>query len=239
MKGLLGPRILVFGSHQISIAPPTSASGVAPWITQFCQEPANSWYVPIDVDWAADWFNQHGISNHFDNFDEAIELIADRQSSKWESFTDEQIRDIHTQALRIYGLLHARWICQPRGMSLMKEKYDAGIFGQCPRFSCNGTKMLPMGTTLIPRRHSVKLFCPTCCDIYRCPPDRSIDGAHFGPAFPHMFLFEYSECDKCREFKPFERMAFGFKVRSARQSRALPHATNVHDVEQLETWDAL
>jgi casein kinase II subunit beta len=228
------PRVVTCGNYKISIAGPKSNPGFTPWITQFCSDPANSWYVPIDADWAADWFNQHGFNSLFDNFDEAIELIADQRTSNWDIYPDEQIHNIHVQATRLYGLLHGRWICQPRGMVHMKAKYEKGAFGQCPRSSCNGTKVLPMGTTLTPRRHSVKLDCPMCCDIYRCPKDNACDGAHFGPAFPHMFLFEYAQFDISKQFRPFARSAFGFKVRQQKSARPLVHAVNVREEEKIE-----
>jgi casein kinase II subunit beta len=117
-------------------------------------------------------------------------------------------------------------------MALMKVKYESGIYGTCPRFLCHGTKLMPVGTTLTLRRHSAKLYCPNCCDIYRPPAAVTLDGAHFGPAFPHMFLFEYGQFDKSREFKPFEMRAFGFKVRKP-PGRTV-HESNQHEYETLE-----
>ena len=96
-------------------------SSVDPWIFQFCNLPQNKWYVPIDVSWVTDWFNQYGIRELFENFDEAIELISDNHSENWATFSDEKICQIHIQATRIYGLLHARWITQPKGLFAMKK----------------------------------------------------------------------------------------------------------------------
>jgi casein kinase II subunit beta len=189
--------------------------------------------VEIEREWAADWFNQYGIEEHFDDFDDAVELICDRRSNTdWETLEVTQIQSIHQQATRIYGVLHSRWICLPRGMALMRAKYESGIYGVCPRFLCQGTKLLPMGTTLAIRRHSAKLYCPMCCDIYRPPADVTLDGAHFGPAFPHMFLFEYAQLDKSRDFKPFVMRAFGFIIR--KPPGITVHDSNRHENETLE-----
>ena len=204
-------------------------SDVEPWIRQFCHQ--NVWFAAVDADWAADWFNQYGINKSFDEFESAIELISDRHSDDWPKFSEEKITQIHQQALRIYGLLHARWICQPRGMAQMKEKYEQGVFGKCPRFGCHGTKVIPMGQTLTYRRHSAKLFCPKCYDIYRAPPEFVIDGAYFGPAFPHMFLSEYGQFDKHKDFKPFEAKAFGFKIHKSPHSPFKVHDSNKYEVE--------
>jgi casein kinase II subunit beta len=89
-----------------------------------------------------------------------------------------------------------------------------------------------MGTTFVLRRHSAKLYCPSCCDIYRPPPAVTLDGAHFGPAFPHMFLFEFAQFDKSAQFKAFEMKAFGFKIHQT--GRKSVHATNRHEVETIE-----
>lgn len=205
-----------------------------PWIKQFCNQPQNSWFVQIDPDWVADWFNQYGIDDMFTDFDMAIELITDRHSDNWDSFTEQKISLIHQQALRIYGMLHARWITQPRGMNLMKEKYEKGVFGTCPRYSCKGAKVIPMGQTLAVRRHSAKIFCPKCRDIYR-PTEVVLDGAYFGPAFPHIFLSEYSQYDKRKEFEPYQMKAFGFKIHQGVGAKPKPHDKNKYEDERPDS----
>jgi len=32
----------------------------------------------------------------------------------------------------LYGLIHARFILSPKGLSMMREKYLMGGFGTCP-----------------------------------------------------------------------------------------------------------
>ena len=202
---------------------------LVPWIRQFVQLPRNAWLVPIEKEWIGDWFNQYGIDTQFENFGLAIELITDSHSDQWRTLSDEKICRIHLQAMKIYGLMHARWIVQPKGLALMKEKYERGLFGKCPRYSCRGVNLLPVGTTFSLRKHSAKVFCPMCRDIYR-PTNMFIDGAYFGSAFPHMFLFEYKDFDRSDEFKPFQRTAFGFKIRKTRH--------DVHDFNIYEGDDA-
>ena len=59
-------RMIRIENFQIYTGPCKSCPpGVEPWIRQFCR--LNSWYVPIDNDWAGDWFNQYGIGNNFDS----------------------------------------------------------------------------------------------------------------------------------------------------------------------------
>ena len=46
------------------------------------------------------------------------------------------------------------------------EKYEAGIFGSCPRVYCMGCNVVPCGRSDLPGLETVKLFCPNCNDIY-------------------------------------------------------------------------
>jgi casein kinase II subunit beta len=165
----------------------------------------------VDLDFAGDWFNHYGMKELVERFDEALELICDRHTKKWNNFAQETIREIHTQALKLYGLLHSRWIVQPRGLAQMKEKFEKGVFGECPRFSCNGQHVLPVGESGNPGCHSCKLFCPQCCDIYR-PDDVLVDGADFGTAFPHIFLIEFPRFNARSAFATFQPNVFGFRL---------------------------
>ncbi|KAJ2845133.1 casein kinase 2 regulatory subunit, partial [Coemansia erecta] len=90
----------------------------------------------------------------------------------------------------LYGLIHARYILTPNGLCHMADKYDNADFGKCPRYCCNDTHVVPCGRTDIAERDSVKLFCPSCLDIYSPPSSRynNVDGAYFGTTFPHMFF---------------------------------------------------
>ena len=220
------PRLTQLGGFSIYSAPcAVCPPSIKPWIQQFCSLPENSWYVPIDKEWAGDLFNAYGLKQYIPNFDIALEMITDSHSDQWVNFNDQNIASILAQAKQLYGLLHARWITQPKGLALMKEKYECGTFGQCPRYCCKKQNLLPIGTTLKPKRHTAKLFCPRCVDIY-VSQSLKIDGAHFGPAFPHVFLFEHSELNKESEFVPFRRTAFGFSVHKP-QNYFEPHASNV------------
>lgn len=227
-------RISHIGGFYIFAGPCESCtSTVEPWIKQFCSMPEHKWYAQIDRDWAADWFNNYGMKEQFANYELALEMISDKHSDDWASLSDQHLYTVLSQAKQLYGLLHARWITQNRGLAQMRKKYDHGIFGVCPRSACNSEKLLPMGTTNTPRHHSVKLFCPQCCDIYVAPTGMKFDGAHFGPAFPHIFLSEYTDLDSRKKFKPTVLKAFGFELHKSVRNYN-PHSTNHHASEYLE-----
>ncbi len=50
------------------------------------------------------------------------------------------------QSLReFYGLIHAKFLTTPTGVSLVREKYLNGFYGHCPRILCNKQVVLPIG----------------------------------------------------------------------------------------------
>jgi casein kinase II subunit beta len=51
-------------------------------------------------------------------------------------------------------------------MTPQVEKFKVIDFGRCPRVFCQGQPVLPVGQSDIPQKHTVKLFCPRCNDIY-------------------------------------------------------------------------
>ncbi|EZF73172.1 hypothetical protein H105_04861 [Trichophyton soudanense CBS 452.61] len=97
----------------------------------------------------------------------------------------------------LYGLIHQRYITSRQGMQQMFEKYQLQHFGSCPRVLCGGCKVLPVGRSDIPGRDTVKLYCPSCQDIYTPPNSRfqSVDGAFFGTTFGCLFFMTFPELD--------------------------------------------
>lgn len=107
---------------------------------------------------------------------------------------------IESSAEMLYGLIHQRYICSRAGIQQMSEKYDLGHFGVCPRTNCNQTRTLPVGLSDTPGEDTVKLFCPSCLDVYVPPNSRfqTVDGAFFGRTFGALFLLTFPEYDLTR-----------------------------------------
>lgn len=104
---------------------------------------------------------------------------------------------IESSAELLYGLIHQRFITSRQGLQVMYEKYLANHFGFCPRVNCASSRVLPCGYSDTPGTETVKLFCPSCCDIYVPPNSRfqAVDGAYFGTTFPSLFLMTFPELD--------------------------------------------
>ena len=104
---------------------------------------------------------------------------------------------IESSAEMLYGLIHQRFITSRPGIQQMAEKYEMGHFGHCPRVHCHGAKVLPVGCSDIPGQETVKLFCPSCLDVYNPPNSRfqTVDGAFFGTTFGCLFFMTFPELD--------------------------------------------
>ncbi len=104
---------------------------------------------------------------------------------------------IESSAELLYGLIHQRYITSRPGIQQMAEKYELQHFGHCPRVFCNGAKVLPVGCSDTPGQQTVKLFCPSCSDVYTPPNSRfqTVDGAFFGTTFGCLFFMTFPELD--------------------------------------------
>jgi casein kinase II subunit beta len=104
---------------------------------------------------------------------------------------------IESSAEMLYGLIHQRFITSRPGIQQMAEKYELGHFGHCPRVHCYTAKVLPVGLSDIPGQETVKLFCPSCLDVYSPPNSRfqTVDGAFFGTTFGCLFFMTFPELE--------------------------------------------
>lgn len=102
---------------------------------------------------------------------------------------------IETSAEMLYGLIHQRFICSRAGIQQMSEKYELAHFGVCPRTFCDQVRTLPVGLSDVPGEDTVKLFCPSCLDVYVPPNSRfqTVDGAFFGRTFGALFLLTFPD----------------------------------------------
>ena len=144
-----------------------------------------SWLVQIDHDYLISSVSVYGLKDKIENFSKALSIVQGNRS-----FLMKLPRDLQTKVIRdsnkLYGLLHARYICTEDGAYDMFDKYNEGLFGHCPRVLCNNQNLLPIGMSYDLGVAPVKTYCPRCHDIYES--DMKIDGAYFGPDFPMYFI---------------------------------------------------
>ena len=122
---------------------------------------------------------------------------ASAAGSRRHARTASDTSQIESSAELLYGLIHARYITSRPGIQQMLEKYELSHFGHCPRVYCSGARVLPVGRTDTPGQETVKLFCPSCLDVYTPPNSRfqAVDGAFFGTTFGCLFFMTFPELD--------------------------------------------
>lgn len=175
------------------------------WIASLLRSPYGDYLCRVDEEYIRDKFNLTYLEREVGNFKKAYETIL----SRW---FDDTYQD---DAIKLYGLIHARYIMSPAGLAKMYSKYKNGEFGNCPRALCEGAVVLPVGLSDRTNQSSVKLFCPKCRDIYvpRNKKSQAIDGAWFGTSFPHFLLQSYKEQIPRDEPKTiYVPKLFGFKL---------------------------
>jgi casein kinase II subunit beta len=231
----LFPRIVQYDGFEIYGGPCIShPSTVRRWVSQFCEKEEHDWFCRISLAYVEDSLTTYGLGTYVPNIRYAAEMICDKHSMIWRYLTDEELGALHEQAKQLYGLIHARWICTPAGLQRMKRRVRRKTYGVCPRVRCSGMPLLPMGSSPEPNRHSAKLFCCRCSDVYVGPPDVRIDGAYFGPSFPAVFLIVFPEFDLRSKYVVGSLTLFGFRMKND-PLKCGPHGRNYyHSENQLE-----
>jgi len=184
------------------------------WISWFCALKGNVFFCEVDEEYIQDDFNLSGLSSVIPYYDYALDMILDIESPNGSKLTEQQHELVESAAELLYGLIHARYILSSRGMISMLEKFKQSHFGRCPRIACNNQSCLPVGTSDIFRTATLKIFCPSCQDLYfpRNKFQGTIDGAYFGTTFPHLFLLTYQHLQPKRIKYNYVPRIFGFKI---------------------------
>lgn len=187
-------------------------------------------FCEIDEDYILDKFNLTGISSEVYRFQYAHEMLTDNFNH---DVADDMRQVIENSARHLYGLIHARFIVTPRGITKMAEKYAEADFGLCPRVFCHHASLLPIGLSDACLQSPVRLYCPSCEDVYTPKSARyaNIDGAYFGTSFPHLFLASKPDLAPSQTKEQYEPKVFGFRLhnvaklhrrREANSSRTVP-----------------
>jgi len=184
------------------------------WISWFVSIPGNEFFLEIDEEYIRDNFNLYGLRQMFQYYDHALELILDPEGPDEEDLQDRDYIEINKEASELYGLIHARFIFSPRGLSMLKERHLSGDFGTCPRMNCSNHKCLPLGADDDIRKSTVRVYCPLCEQVYASRRVSKLDGAFFGTSLPHMLLQAYPDLVPTQRPIPYVAKIFGFRVHS-------------------------
>ncbi|CCG82366.1 Casein kinase II subunit beta [Taphrina deformans PYCC 5710] len=193
----------------------TSSEEHLSWISWWCAHQGHEFFAEVPEEFIEDDFNMTGLSSMCSLYKEALELILDLEPDD-DSYTGAAEQDaVEAAAEYLFTYIHQRYICSRNGLITMAEKYEAGHFGVCPRVMCKKTAVLPVGLYDVIDDCNVKLFCPSCLDIYNPPNSRfqHVEGANFGTTFPHLFFMTFPELlPPARDTDIYRAKIYGFKV---------------------------
>lgn len=191
------------------------------WISYFLSKSGNNFFCKIDEPYIHDSFNLYGFIQQVPYYDQALDLMCDIDEE--EEFSEDHQELIENDADVLYGLIHARYIVTNRGLQAMFEKYKYREFGECPYVYCNRKGLLPTGMTDEKNKDSVKLYCPSCENVYRPKSSRheSIDGAYFGTTFAHLFFLTYPQLKPQKKPSMYIPKIYGFRVHPDAYQRSL------------------
>ncbi|KAJ2761529.1 casein kinase 2 regulatory subunit [Coemansia nantahalensis] len=192
------------------------------WIAWFCSFKGHEYFCEVEEEFIEDDFNLTGLNQNVNYYMEALEMILEMDDDNDDPLDADEVEAIEGSAEVLYGMIHARYILTRNGLHQMADKYENGDFGVCPRYACNGTCVIPCGRTDVPERDSVKLFCPSCLDIYSPPSSRyqKIDGSYFGTSFPHIFFQAFPSYIPTTHAPIYKPLIYGFAI--SERSKAGP-----------------
>ena len=82
-----------------------------------------------------------------------------------------------------------------------------------------------MGESDVPFVSGVRMYCPSCDDLYESELFSNIDGAYFGTSFPMMLMQTYPEIfakySKAQKQKKYDIRLFGFRVHGHSLKRSI------------------
>ena len=187
------------------------------WVDWFCKLRGNEFFCEVPDSFIQDEFNLYGLNRVVQNYDYALDIILDNERE--EDLDVQQELSLEHSAEVLYGLIHARFIVTAGGQQIMLEKARRGEFGTCPRVSCFGQVLLPVGLSDEPLQHTVKMYCPSCGELYfpKYTRHASIDGAYFGTTFPHLLVLQNPSLVQKRPATPHIPKIFGFRVHPTAQ----------------------
>ncbi|KAE9551365.1 hypothetical protein FO519_005419 [Halicephalobus sp. NKZ332] len=174
----------VFSDHESTSESDHEVSFIN-WLHSF---PTTCMMIYVDEDFIRDGFNRQNIHKEIGISERQVNRLVEKIL---EGNIEEFDKDEKTNAIDIYGLVHARFIVSPYGIDQMRLLFSRGAFGKCPRHFCADQNCLPMGETPRLGQSPVKIFCPRCKQIYEPKHYYDLDGAYFGPSFPAAFMLEF------------------------------------------------
>jgi casein kinase II subunit beta len=187
------------------------------WIRKFCSLPGNERLCEVPLSFIEDPLLVGAVIRCA--MDEkmdpasALRLIMGKQSRN-QGWTDAEIASTEDKTQYLYTLIHAKYVTSNIGLKEIRQSFERADFGRCPRISCAGYPLLPIGLDDKPRRSLCHCFCGACRELYRpqTPQLEDLDGAYFGPTLPHLFFQRNVDLAPVRANSTYIPRIFGFRI---------------------------
>ncbi|UYV82163.1 CSNK2B [Cordylochernes scorpioides] len=167
----------------------------------------------VDYTYLTDPSTICGLEDYIENFHPAVEVLIGHNTLQEQALISGITENELDKSLEcLFGMIHARYILTTDGMGKMLTKFLNGHFGHCPRIFCDDQSVLPIGLCDLPKISTVKTYCPKCLDVYHPDIEDKIDGAYFGPTFPHLFFMNFPHLRPHTPNRFYFPKIFGFKI---------------------------
>jgi casein kinase II subunit beta len=176
----------------------------------------HKYFCKVDTNYLNDNFNLYGLRETMPYFRAVHNVVK--------GYYESGNRRYHSEAERLYGMIHARYILTNKGLGEMLKKFRDRQFGNCRNAACEDFPLLPIGLHADHGVGKVKLYCRCCEAVFRPARSskiKSMDGSYWGPTFPHLFFVNFGEKElplniyrKLMSRVPTQitRKVYGFKV---------------------------
>lgn len=220
-------------SNESSDSTPSSEGET--WIEWFCSLGGNHYFAKIDPGYVGDNFNLFGLKGQYltsKDYITSLTLLrdeADESTMVKDGGGEDEGVLITSNAQLLYGLIHARFLVTTRGLECMAERYRRHEFGTCPRQLCASQPVLPTGLFDEPGKATVRLYCPSCSDVYHPAGmyattnvlDLELDGAYFGTTFAPLFFLTYPSLNPEPCTRVYVPKIFGYQIYNKDTARGL------------------
>ena len=179
--------------------------------------PSYQFLVPINPDF---YRNLDNLRDLVADTSELQSLIANVFVTPFDPFgssgNEEEEENTENQYRRFYSAVHRRYILTDEGMSTIISRQVNGLYGVCPCYRCSSAHLFPAALRSEYGVGNVKLFCPSCKEVYNAPyPFDYIDGAFFGSDFIPELSKHHPEV-MVNPGPKYEPKIFGFKIHRSR-----------------------
>lgn len=174
-----------------------------PFLERFLEEPSSLYFVRVPDGFISEFLGKSGLEEHFSLFDEARSLLLEN---------NEAPEEVERQAKLLYMLVHAEYLKTDEGVDMMYRKRSCLM--TCPRVFCKDTWCWPCQSSVNVGEGTIKMFCPTCKQIYN-PENKVFDGVD-SVGFPSQYIDslveKYPEIVLNEEQVEYVPRIYGFKV---------------------------